>query len=72
MAFIQYEPESKLTADQKVADKDNIIQIHRIHPEVMRVHYDLYLELMHKAGPLTRVQREMIAVAVSVENACDY
>lgn len=72
MAFIQYAPESGLTEGQKVADKDNIIQIHRVHPEVMRLHYDLYLELMHRPGPLTRAQREMVGVAVSIENGCDY
>lgn len=72
MAFIEYVPESELTDDQKIADKDNILQIHRIHPEVMGLHYELYLQLMHRAGPLSRVQREMVAVVVSSINGCHY
>ena len=72
MAFIEYVPESEIPSDQRLADKDNILQIHCVHPEVMRLHYDLYLELMHKPGPLTRVQREMVAVVVSELNGCHY
>ena len=72
MAFIDYVPESDIAPEQRVADKDNIIQVHRAHPEVMQLHYELYLELMHKPGPLSRVQREMVAVVVSVENGCHY
>ena len=72
MAYIKYVPESEIAPEQRVDDKDNIIRVHGVHPEVTRLHYDLYLELMHKAGPLSRVQREMVAVAVSVENGCHY
>jgi alkylhydroperoxidase family enzyme len=38
----------------------------------MRLHYELYVELMRGPGPLSRVQREMIAVAVSSANHCHY
>ena len=38
----------------------------------MEHHYDLYRHLMAGPSPLSRVQREMIAVAVSVENDCFY
>ena len=72
MAFIEYVPESEIAPEQRVADKDNIIQIHCVHPEVMRLHYDLYLRLMHKEGPLSRTQREMVSIVVSVENGCHY
>ena len=72
MAFIPYADESELAPGERVADPDNILQIHRIHPLVMRLHYDLYRELMHSAGPLTRRQREAIAVRVSALNGCHY
>lgn len=72
MAFIAYHPEAALTEAERLADRDNIIQIHRIHPAVMRHHYDLYVSLMHKRGPLSRVQREMIAVTISAINECHY
>ena len=72
MAFIPYADESELAPGERVADPDNILQIHRIHPLVMRLHYDIYRELMHRAGPLTRRQREAIAVRVSALNGCHY
>jgi alkylhydroperoxidase family enzyme len=72
MAFIRYLSESELSADQRVPDRDNILQIHGAHPAVMHQHYQLYLELMHRPGPLTRRQREMLAFRVSVLNQCHY
>ncbi|MEE8106373.1 MAG: carboxymuconolactone decarboxylase family protein [Planctomycetota bacterium] len=54
------------------ASGDNILRIHGVHPEVERRHSGLYIELMHKPGPLTRVQRERIAVVVSAANGCRY
>jgi len=51
---------------------DNILRIHGLHPEVRRAHADLYVELMRKPGPLTRTQRERIAVVVSGVNHCHY
>lgn len=72
MAFIRYLAENELPAAERVPDTDNILQIHGVHPEVMRQHYELYLELMHRPGPLTRRQREVLAVRVSALNSCHY
>lgn len=72
MAFIQYVPADELAPEERVADPDNIIQIHAIHPAVMRQHYDLYRELMHEAGPLSRREREILALRVSGLNDCPY
>lgn len=72
MAHIAYPPEDSLDPKDRVADPDNIIQIHRIHPRVMRQHYELYVELMRGPGPLSRVQREMVALVVSATNGCHY
>ena len=72
MAFIRYPTESELPAARRVPDTDNILQIHGVHPEVMRQHYELYLELMHRRGPLSRTRREMLAVRVSALNGCHY
>lgn len=72
MAFIRYVSEADLPPAERVPDTDNILRIHGLHPQVMRQHYDLYLELMHRQGPLTRRQREMIAVRVSALNHCHY
>ena len=72
MAHINYAPAADVPEADRVPDNDNILQIHRIHPAVMRQHYELYLQLMHRPGPLTRSQREMMAVHVSALNHCHY
>lgn len=51
---------------------DNIIRIHSLNPPSMGHHVTLYAHLMRGRSPLSRIQREMIAVAVSAENDCFY
>jgi alkylhydroperoxidase family enzyme len=72
VAFIRYIPADDLRPDERVADPDNIIQVHSIHPAVMRQHWELYRQLMHRPGPLTRREREILAVRVSGLNHCPY
>jgi hypothetical protein len=81
MAFIPYVPYPEATGlleelyqrygggDGAV---DNVVRIHSLNPRSMRDHMDLYSHLMRGASPLSRVQREMIAVAVSAANDCFY
>ncbi len=72
MADIDYIAAEEIPEADRVDDDDNIIRIHGVHSRTMRHHLDLYRELMHGPGPLTRVQREMIAVVVSAKNDCFY
>lgn len=72
MAFIRYLAEREIPPADRVDDQDNIIRVHGVHPKVMRHHYDLYVEIMRGPGPLSRAQRELIAVVVSVANGCHY
>lgn len=72
MAFIEYLSQDQIPESDRVPDDDNIIQVHGIHSRVMRLHFDLYVEIMHRPSPLSRIQREMIAVAVSEINYCHY
>ena len=72
MAFISYVPEDQVPAPDRVPDEDNILRVHGVHSRTMRLHYDLYLELMRGSSPLSRVQREMLAVVVSAANRCHY
>ncbi len=72
MAFIDYVAEGSIPAADRVPDGDNILRIHGVHSRTMRQHYDLYRQLMYGRGPLSRIQREMIAVVVSAENRCRY
>ncbi len=81
MAYIPYVPDSE--ADGLLAELyrrfagpggrvDNIIRIHSLNPRSMEDHVRLYAHLMRGPSPLSRVQREMIAVAVSAANDCFY
>jgi alkylhydroperoxidase family enzyme len=72
VAHLPYVPFEDIPAEDRVDDTDNILRVHGVHSRVMRLHFDLYIELMRKAGPLTRVQREMLATAVSATNGCHY
>ncbi len=50
----------------------NILKIHSLNPRAMLAHLRLYTDLMFGKSELTRVEREMVAVAVSVTNHCHY
>jgi len=67
MAYIDYHP-----APEWNLDPDNIIRIHGIHPAVLRSHFELYKATMFGKSPLSRAQREMIALVVSAVNGCHY
>lgn len=51
---------------------DNILKIHSLNPPTLRGHVELYRTVMHGRSPLSRTQREMIAVVVSAANRCHY
>jgi alkylhydroperoxidase family enzyme len=70
--FIPLIPEDEIPESERVPDDDHIIRIHAVHPATMRHHYDLYVELMRAPGPLSRIQRELLAVVVSAVNRCRY
>ena len=50
----------------------NVVKISSLKPEIMRTFIQLYSQLMHGPSGLSRAQREMIAVTVSVLNKCRY
>jgi uncharacterized peroxidase-related enzyme len=50
----------------------NIMKCQSLDPEAMGAHLDIYLAIMFRRGALSRAEREMVAVAVSVANQCDY
>ena len=81
MAFIPYVPVG--AADPLLSEQyrrygeadgsmDNILRIHSLNPPSLGHHAELYAHLMRGRSPLTRVQREMIAVTVSAVNGCFY
>ena len=50
----------------------NVIRIQGLYPRALQRSTQLYKEVMKGDGPLSRVQREMIATAVSRANGCAY
>ena len=50
----------------------NIVHIMSQNPPVLRDSIRLYGSIMVGPSPLTRVQREMLAVVVSTESSCHY
>lgn len=58
--------------DQEKQGVDNILAIHSLNPPALRAHADLYHTIMHSKSPLSRSEREMVAVLVSTINNCHY
>lgn len=50
----------------------NIVSIMGQNPMVLKASMEMYMAIMFGPSPLTRRQREMIAVIVSAENRCVY
>lgn len=49
-----------------------IVGVQSLHPEAMETHIALYRAIMFGPSPLSRAQRESIAVVVSAANDCFY
>lgn len=61
--------------DDIIKKRGKLADVHTIqslHPETIVRHMDLYMEIMFGDSPLSRAQREMIAVIVSAANQCRY
>ncbi len=51
---------------------DNIMAIHSLNPTALAAHNALYTSAMTGTATLRKVEREMIALVVSLENHCHY
>jgi alkylhydroperoxidase family enzyme len=51
---------------------DNVLASHALNPKALRAHLALYRTVMFGDSPLSRAEREAIAVAVSAANDCHY
>jgi alkylhydroperoxidase family enzyme len=51
---------------------DHVIRVHSLHPEGMEGHVRLYRSVMFGRSPLSRREREAVAVVVSAANDCFY
>lgn len=55
--------------------RGGIAQIHQaqsLNPPALAAHFDLYKAVMFRPSPLSRADREALAVAVSRANSCEY
>lgn len=50
----------------------NILASHSLNPDALAAHVRLYRTIMYEPSPLSRAEREAIAVAVSAANDCHY
>ncbi|MCI2424817.1 peroxidase-related enzyme [Candidatus Acetothermia bacterium] len=50
----------------------NILAVHSLSPLALKAHLHLYQTLIFDPSPLSRRERELIAVAVSTSNQCEY
>lgn len=74
------EPEEAKERTKEVYDKivkrrghlANIFKAQGLEPDILEDHVNLYVHLMIDPGPLTREEREMIAVIVSAANRAVY
>lgn len=50
----------------------NILKVQSAHPPALKAMIELYQAAMWSESPLSRAQREMLAVVVSRANQCHY
>ena len=51
---------------------DNVMSIHSVNPQAMTAHHSIYTVCLRGDSPLTRIERELVGVSVSVGNSCGY
>ena len=51
---------------------DRILAVHSLNPRSMAAHQALYQSAMAGTATLRKVERELIALVVSLENDCHY
>ncbi|MBD0338216.1 MAG: carboxymuconolactone decarboxylase family protein [Thermoleophilia bacterium] len=64
MTWVRTTPESATMA--------HILASHSLNPAALEAHLALYRTIMFGESPLSRTEREAIAVAVSAANDCHY
>jgi len=58
--------------DPATGKVDNILAIHGLHPEGLSAHLALYQAVMRGTASLSKLERELLAFVVSLENGCHY
>ena len=58
--------------DRTYGRVDQIMAIHSLNPQALAAHNALYTSAMSGTATLRKVERELIALVVSLENHCHY
>jgi len=61
-----------MVRDPHSGELDHIMQIHSLNPAGLRAHFELYRAVMRGTATLRAVDRELIALVVSLRNRCHY
>lgn len=73
--YEQAEGALKKIYDELLSSRGKLAEVHKIqslNPATIVHHMDLYMAIMYAHSPLSRAQREMMAVVVSAANNCSY
>lgn len=60
------------TLIEKRGKISEVLKIQSLHPQSIQSHLNLYMDIMFGKTSLSRAEKEMIAVVVSVANGCVY
>jgi uncharacterized peroxidase-related enzyme len=75
---VQYEEaDNKLKPiyDELIAKRgkfSEVLEVQSLHPDSVKSHVTFYMDIMFSKTALTRAEKELIAVVVSVSNGCLY
>lgn len=58
--------------DPQAGEVDEIMRIHSLHPAGLEAHLALYNAAMRGTQGLRKLERELIALVVSLINSCHY
>ena len=58
--------------DPKYGKVDHIMGVHSLNPEGLKAHLGVYTSAMSGTETLPKMEREMIALLVRLENRCHY
>ncbi|MCY4067534.1 MAG: carboxymuconolactone decarboxylase family protein [Acidimicrobiaceae bacterium] len=58
--------------DRRHGRVDHVLAVHSLNPASMKAHMGLYRSAMAGTDTLRKVERELIALVVSLENGCHY
>ena len=51
---------------------DEVMLVHSLSPGSLEAHFQLYVQCMHRASPLSKLERELVGSVVSRANGCGY